>query len=194
MTDPVTDKKNFATGNFPRGFDVEYNTRFDDFDIRGAIIPTDKLMDDHILKAGRYHSPNTKGAIMAKYVDGYVIPVPKEKLRAYLSMAKKGGKVWMKHGALAYFECVGDDLNPKMMDPVTNKNLKVPSFPQIVKAKPNETVIFSFIVYKSRAHRDKVNAKVFSDPSMNDPKNMVQPMPFDMKRMVWGGFKTIVSI
>ncbi|HLP18633.1 MAG TPA: DUF1428 domain-containing protein [Bacteroidota bacterium] len=130
---------------------------------------------------------------MAKYVDGFVIPVPKKKLRAYLNMAKQGRKLWMKHGALEYFECVGDDLHPKMTDPATNKEMKAMRFPQFVKARPGETVIFSFIVFKSRAHRDKVNAKVMSDPFMSDPKNAPQSMPFDFKRVVYGGFKTIVS-
>jgi uncharacterized protein YbaA (DUF1428 family) len=131
---------------------------------------------------------------MANYVDGFIIPVRKKNLPAYQKMAKLGGKLWMKHGALAYFECVGDDLFPKMPDPVTSKDLKAVRFPQVVKAKPGEIVIFSFIIFKSRAHRDKVNAKVFTDPNMNDPKYAIQPMPFELKRMVYGGFKTIVNL
>lgn len=119
---------------------------------------------------------------MGKYVDGFVIPVPKKKLSQYLKMAKAGAKTWKKYGALEYFECVGDDLNPAFA------GIK---FPQMVKAKKGETVIFSFIVYKSRKHRDSVNAKVMQDPIMNDPQNMT--MPFDMKRMAFGGFKTIVD-
>ncbi len=117
-----------------------------------------------------------------KYVDGFVIPVPKKNLQAYRRMARKAGKVWRDHGALEYRECVGDDLNVKMGAP----------FPRSLKVKPGETVVFSWIVYKSRAHRDRVNAKVMKDPrlkSMMDPK----AMPFDCTRMVYGGFKTLVD-
>ena len=117
------------------------------------------------------------------YVDGFVLPVPKKKLAAYRRMARKAGKVWMEHGALQYVECVADDVQPG----------KVTSFPQAVKLKPDEVVVFSWIVYKSRAQRDKINAKVMSDPrlaSMADPKKL----PFDGKRMFWGGFKPIVSL
>ena len=122
-----------------------------------------------------------------KYVDGFVLPVPKKKRAAYQKMAKEGAKLWKKHGALEYFECWGDDLSPTMgpMKPVW--------FPTLAKAKTGETVVFAFIVYKSRKHRDQVNAKVMSDPSMNDPKNKNKPMPFDVKRMAYGGFKAIVE-
>src|SRR3972149_2921199 len=95
-----------------------------------------------------------------KYVDGHVLPVPKKNLGAYRRMAQKAGKVWRKHGALEYFECVGDDLHPKWA--------AIP-FPRTVRLKPGETVVFSFIVFKSRAHRDRVNARVFKDPMMSDP-------------------------
>jgi len=119
-----------------------------------------------------------------KYVDGYVLAAPKKNLEAYQKMAEDGGKVWKKHGALQYFECVGDDMKPEFAG-IT--------FPSIVKAKSSETVIFSFIVFNSREHRDEVNAKVMKDPLM-DPANFKdKPMPFDMKRMVYGGFKTIVE-
>jgi uncharacterized protein YbaA (DUF1428 family) len=121
---------------------------------------------------------------MARYVDGFVLPVPRKKMGAYRRMAQKAAKVWRKYGALEYFECVGDDLNPKYA------GIK---FPRTVRAKPGETVVFSFIVFKSRAHRDRVNAKVMKDPSMNDPAYKDKPMPFDMKRMVYGGFKTLVE-
>ena len=124
---------------------------------------------------------------MAKYVDGFVIPVPKKQLATYRKMAEMGGKMWKKYGALEYFECVGDDLNPKM------GGMKFIKFPQLTKAKPGETVIFSFIVYKSRAHRDAVNAKVMKDPAMNDPQWMDKQMPFDPKRMAYGGFRAIVE-
>ena len=117
------------------------------------------------------------------YVDGYVIPVHKKKLKAYLRMAELGKKWWMKHGALDYKECLGDDLDIKFCLPFTKG----------IKSKPGETIVFAYIVYKSRAHRDKVNAAVMKDPRINemcDPKNM----PFDCKRMLYGGFKAIVEI
>ncbi|HET8580010.1 MAG TPA: DUF1428 domain-containing protein [Nitrospiraceae bacterium] len=117
-----------------------------------------------------------------KYVDGYVLPVPRKKLRAYRQIAQKAGKLWRKYGALEYLECVGDDLSPK------GPGIK---FPRTVKAKPGETVVFSFIVFKSRAHRDRVNAKVMKDPSMSASQD--QTMPFDVERMVYGGFKVIVD-
>ena len=120
---------------------------------------------------------------MAKYVDGIVVPVPKDKLDAYRRMARKAGKIWREHGALEYIECVADDVKPG----------KVTSFPQSVKLKAGETVVFSYIVYNSRKQRDAVTAKVMKDPrlaSMMDPKNM----PFDGKRMFWGGFKPIVMM
>jgi uncharacterized protein YbaA (DUF1428 family) len=116
------------------------------------------------------------------YVDGFVVPVPKRKLAAYRSMSRKCAKVWRDHGALDYKECVADDVKPG----------KSTSFPQSVKLKPGETVVFSWILYKSRAHRDRVNRKVMADPriaSMMDPKQM----PFDGKRMFWGGFKVFVT-
>jgi uncharacterized protein YbaA (DUF1428 family) len=118
-----------------------------------------------------------------RYVDGFVLAVPKRKLDAYRRISLKAGKVWREHGALEYVECVGDDLNVKGMK----------TFPRLVKPKPGETVVFSWIVYKSRAHRDRVNAKVMKDrrlADMMDPKSM----PFDMKRMVYGGFKTVVDL
>ena len=118
------------------------------------------------------------------YVDGFVLVASKKNIPAYRAMAAKGGKIWKKYGALEYFECVGDDLHPK--------HVTLP-FPKMVRAKKNETVIFSFIVFKSRAHRDAVNAKVMKDPFMNDPKYQDKPMPFDMKRMGYGGFKVIVQ-
>jgi uncharacterized protein YbaA (DUF1428 family) len=120
---------------------------------------------------------------MARYVDGFVVPVPKKNLSAYRRMAQKAGKVWREHGALEYVECVGDDVKPG----------KLTSFPQSVKLKPGETVVFSWIVYKSRAQRDRVMAKVMKDPrlaSMMDPK----AMPFDGKRMFFGGFKVMLEL
>ena len=116
------------------------------------------------------------------YIDGFVVPVPKRKLEAYRRMARKAAKVWREHGALQYVEGVADDV----------KAGKHTSFPQSVKLKPGETVVFAFIAYKSRAQRDRVNAKVMKDPrlkSMMDPK----ALPFDGKRMFWGGFKVLVE-
>lgn len=118
---------------------------------------------------------------MSQYVDGFVIPIPKNKLNYYRAVAKKAGKVWMKYGALDYRECVGDDLKVKDMLP----------FPKLAKLKSGETVVFSWIVYKSKAHRDKVNARVMKDPVILNM--MKEPMPFDCARMAYGGFKTIVK-
>lgn len=116
------------------------------------------------------------------YVDGFVVPVPKDRLDDYRKMARKAGKVWMEHGALAYHECVGDDV------PLGKRT----SFPQSVKLKEGEVVVFSWIVYASRKQRDKTNKLVMADPrlqAMMDPK----AMPFDGKRMFFGGFKTLVA-
>ena len=117
------------------------------------------------------------------YVDGFVVPVPKKNLAAYRNMARKCGKVWKEHGALQYMECVADDVKPG----------KHTSFPQSVKLKPDEVVVFSYIVFKSRTQRDRINAKVMSDPRL---KSMMNPktMPFDGKRMFWGGFKPMISL
>jgi uncharacterized protein YbaA (DUF1428 family) len=123
-----------------------------------------------------------KGKLM-KYVDGFVLIVPDGNLQAYALMAKKAGKIWKEYGALDYKECAGDDLDVKMGVP----------FPRVMKAKPGETVVFSYIVFKSRKHRDQVNAKVMNDPrlaNLCDPKSM----PFNIKRMAYGGFKTLVDI
>jgi uncharacterized protein YbaA (DUF1428 family) len=117
-----------------------------------------------------------------KYVDGFVLPIPKKNLQAYRRIAQKAGKIWREHGALDYKECAGDDLDVKVGVP----------FPRTVKLKPGETVVFAWIVFTSRAHRDRVNAKVMKDPRMKDicdPKDM----PFDVKRMTYGGFKILVD-
>ncbi len=114
------------------------------------------------------------------YVDGFVLAVPAKKIDVYKKMAKKAAKIWMEHGAVEYKECIGDDMTAKGMFP----------FPKMISAKKGEVVVFAFIVYKSRAHRDKVNKKVMSDPRlMCDPADM----PFDCKNMAYGGFKTIVE-
>jgi uncharacterized protein YbaA (DUF1428 family) len=117
-----------------------------------------------------------------KYVDGFVLAVPKKNLAAYRKMASVGGKVWRKHGALEYVEAVGDDLDVKFGLPFT----------KVMKPKRGETIVFSWIVYKSRAHRDKVNAKVMSDPQIKKWMGKA-PMPFDVKRMAYGGFKFLVE-
>lgn len=119
---------------------------------------------------------------MAKYVDGYVIPLPKQNIAAYQRMAQWGRKLWMKCGALQYFECVGDDL---AVQPGCGTG-----FPKGIRLKPGETVVFAFVIFKSKAHRDAVNAKVMRDPSI---KKMPKTMPFDMKRFLYGGFKAIVE-
>ena len=117
-----------------------------------------------------------------KYVDGFVIAVPKKNLKAYVRVARKAGRIWREYGALDYKECVGDDLNVKMGVP----------FPRMMKVKSDETVVFSYIVFKSRAHRDQVNAKVMKDPRLTGP-SAPPAMPFDVNRMVYGGFKVEVD-
>jgi len=119
---------------------------------------------------------------MAQYVDGFVLPVPTRNLDAYRRIARKAGRIWREHGALEYRECVGDDLDVKVGLP----------FPRLAKLKPGETAVFSWILYSSRAQRDRVNAKVMKDPrmaKMMDPKSI----PFDIRRMAYGGFKTLVD-
>jgi len=116
------------------------------------------------------------------YVDGFVLPVPKKSVEAYKRLAKKAGKVWKEHGALEFRECVADDM----------KVGKLTSFPRSVKLKPNETVFFSWIVYKSRAHRDRVNAKVMKDPRIAGMMDG-EEMPFDVRRMGYGGFRVFVE-
>lgn len=120
---------------------------------------------------------------MSKYVDGFVIPLPKDKIDEYRSLAEKAGKIWKEHGALAFIESVGDDLEVKDMV----------SFPQLANVGPDETVAFSWIVYESREHRDAVNAKVMADPRIKELGDPAKS-PFDCKRMAYGGFKTIVDL
>ncbi len=125
-----------------------------------------------------------------KYVDGFLIPMPKENLPAYRKMAEEAGKIWKKYGALEYIECVGEDLNPDV--PAEMKGV---TFPQMAGAKPGETVVFSYILFNSRQHRDEVNAKVMKEmeAEANKPENKDKPMPFDMKRAAYGGFEVIVE-
>jgi uncharacterized protein YbaA (DUF1428 family) len=119
---------------------------------------------------------------MNRYVDGFVIPIPASNVAAYRRMAKKASVIWKDHGALEFYECVGDDLSVKCGKP----------FPAAIKTKRGETVLFSWIAYKSRAHRDRVNAKVMKDPRTSELCDF-KDMPFDVKRMTYGGFKVIVS-
>ena len=117
------------------------------------------------------------------YVDGFVVPVPRNRLKAYQALARKSGKIWIEHGALEFNECVADDVKPG----------EVTSFPQSVKLASRETVVFSYIVYRSRAHRDRVMAKVMKDPRLACMTD-AGTMPFDAKRMIYGGFRTIVRL
>jgi uncharacterized protein YbaA (DUF1428 family) len=118
------------------------------------------------------------------YVDGFVVPVPRRNLESYRRISQKAGRIWREHGAVEYRECAGDDLVVKMGM----------SFPRVMKLKRGETVMFAWILFKSRAQRDRVNAKVMKDPRlakmMTDPKSM----PFEVKRMVYGGFKVVVDV
>lgn len=117
------------------------------------------------------------------YVDGFVVPVPRKNLPAYRRMARKAGKVWKEYGALDYKEWISDDV----------KVGKLTSFPRSVKLKPGETVVFAWIVYRSRKHRDRVNAKVMKDPRLADMMDL-KSMPFDGKRLIYGGFKKLVFV
>jgi len=121
------------------------------------------------------------------YVDGYVLPVKKSKLATYKKMATEAGKMWIKQGALQYFECVGDDMS------IASK-MKVLPFQKMAKAKPNETIIFAFVVYKSKAHRDQVNKKVMKNMTMTPENEKECRELFDMKKMAYAGFKTIVGL
>lgn len=114
------------------------------------------------------------------YVDGFVIPVPKKNLKKYKAVVKKSAKIWKEYGAIDYVECVADDV----------KKGKWTSFPQSVKLKPNEVVVFSWIVYKNKAQRDSVMKKIMKDPRFHDP----EMMPFDGKRLIFGGFKPLVGL
>lgn len=119
---------------------------------------------------------------MARYVDGYVVPVKKSRVDEYRRLARKAGKIWIEHGALEYVECIGDDVQPG----------KVTSFPQALQLKRSEVAAFSWIVYTSKAQRDRVNRKVMEDPRLAGMHD-VKRLPFDSMRMFWGGFKPIVA-
>jgi uncharacterized protein YbaA (DUF1428 family) len=120
---------------------------------------------------------------MSMYVDGFVLPVPEANIAAYKKLSTKAGKIWKEYGALQYIECVADDVKPG----------KSTSFPQAVKLKEGEVVVFSWIVYKNRRERDRINKLVMADPRLNDTMDP-KAMPFDGKRMFWGGFKSIVEL
>ena len=120
-----------------------------------------------------------------RYVDGFVLVIPQQNVAAYKKMATEASKVWKKHGALDYKECMLDDSTPPMV---------TLTFPKLAKAREGETVWFSYITYKSRAHRDQVNRKVMAEMEKKAEKYKDQPMPFDPKRMSYGGFKVQVSI
>lgn len=133
--------------------------------------------------ASKNHRSSERRPGAGRYVDGFVLAVPQDKMDDYLRMARKAGRIWREHGALEYRECVGDDLDAQMGVP----------FPRLARAKPGEVVVFSWIVFKSRAHRDRVNAKVMDDPrlaEMTDPK----ALPFDVKRMSYGGFRVLLDL
>lgn len=119
------------------------------------------------------------------YVDAFVIPIPKKNIAAYRPIARRAGKVWRKYGAVEFRECVGDDLNDKGMGI---------AFPRLARVKKGETVLFSWIVFKSRSHRDRVNARVMKDPSIAKMMENPDSMPMDSKRMTYGGFKMIVDL
>lgn len=120
-----------------------------------------------------------------KYVDGFVLTIPKKRLAEYRKMAREAGKIWMKHGALSYKECMLDDVKPKLV---------TFTFPKMAKAKRGETVWFSYIEYRSRKHRDQVNAKVMAEMDKKYKKYEDMPMPFDMKRMAYAGFTAVVTL
>lgn len=117
------------------------------------------------------------------YVDGFLLPLPTTNIEEYRQMAEASGKIWMEHGALAFRECIADDMTAHEMV----------AFPDVIKTVENETVVFSYIVFKSREHRDEVNAKVMADPRIKNLCNS-DNMPFDCKRMAYGGFKTLVEL
>lgn len=119
---------------------------------------------------------------MARYVDGFVLPIPKKNEAAYRRLARKAGRIWLEHGALEYCECLAEDVKPG----------KQTSFPQSVKLRPGEVVWFSWIVFKSRKHRDRVNAKVMSDPRLSDMSP--ETMPLDARRVIYGGFEAVVDL
>lgn len=132
---------------------------------------------------------------MGPYVDGFVLVIKKDKLDTYKQMASLGGKVWMKHGALAYYECIGEDMTPSQMEmPEEHSDMgKMMTYPEMLKTNAEEVPVFSFIIFNSREHRDEVNAKVMVDPEMNPEQYKDIAMPFDMNRMAYGGFQSFVN-
>ncbi len=124
-----------------------------------------------------------------RYVDGFVLVVPKKNRAAYVKMAREGGKMWKKYGALEYVECIGNDLNPNM-----GPGHPIMNFPKLAKLKSNEDVWYSFIIYKSKAHRNEVNTKVMKQMTKDMEKHKNMKMPFDMKKMCYGGFQSMVDM
>ena len=132
---------------------------------------------------------------MAPYVDGFVLAIKKDKLDEYKEMASLGGRIWMKHGALAYYECLGEDMAPPQMEmPEEYSDMGgMMTFPELAKTNEDEVPVFSFIIFNSREHRDEVNAKVMADHEMNPEQYEGKEMPFDMNRMTYGGFQSFVN-
>ncbi len=129
---------------------------------------------------------------MAPYVDGFVLAIKKDKFDEYKDMATLGGKIWMKHGALAYYECVGEDMTPSQPEECSDMG-RMMTFPEMLKTNADEVSVFSFIVFNSREHRDEVNAKVMADPEMSPEQYEGKEMPMDMNRMAYGGFQSFVN-
>jgi uncharacterized protein YbaA (DUF1428 family) len=142
----------------------------------------DPIYDGPLPAQGVSAAPPAPRSNAMPYVDGFIVAVPKKNVDAYKRLARKAGKIWKEYGALEFKECVADDV----------KKGKVTSFPQSVKMKPNETVFFSYIVYKSRRDRDRINAKVMKDNRIAGMD--IKDMPFDAKRMIYGGFKVAVDM
>jgi uncharacterized protein YbaA (DUF1428 family) len=139
---------------------------------------------DGLLRFARNDDEQQKGETPMAYVDGFIVAVPKKNIAAYRKMSSKAGKIWREHGALDYREWIADDV----------KVGKLTSFPRSVKQKPGETVVFAWITYKSRAQRDKINAKVMTDPRLKSSMGDMKSMPFDPKRMIYGGFESLVKV
>jgi len=140
------------------------------------------LSERHHRRRPCWVSSEQKEQVMGFYVDGFLVPVPKDKIEAYRRLASDAGKIWKEYGALEFIECIAEDVKPG----------EVTSFPQAVKLEPDETVVFSWIVYKSRADRDRINELVMKDPRIAGQD--MKSLPFDAKRMIYGGFETLVEL
>jgi uncharacterized protein YbaA (DUF1428 family) len=163
---------------------VEIRPVYEADDFGAEFTPELREQEERLRAEIASRAPGTDGAPAgAPYVDGFVVPVPTARLDAYRQMADASGRIWKEHGALAFHECVADDVKPG----------QVTSFPQSVQLKDDETVVFSWIVFRSREHRDEVNAKVMADPRLKAMMEGGEP-PFDAKRMFYGGFRTLVQL